>query len=517
MSWLAQWLLGRPKSLTAAQARIMIPTAVLSAFLNNTPLVAMLVPVVGDWSRRIHQSPAKLLMPLSFAAILGGTCTLVGTSTNLIVNGWLIEYQTALDPEGVHPGLGMFDLAVVGLPVTLIGIGVILLTSRWLLPDRRPVLNPADDAREYTVEMIVDTGPLVDQTIEGAGLRHLPGLYLVEIERQKQVLPAVSPNVVLQSGDRLVFAGVVESVVDLLKIRGLRPATDQVYKLDQPRTNRVLVEAVVSDSCPLVGQTIRQGRFRTHYNAAVIAVARNGTRITDRKIGDMRLRAGDTLMLEARSSFAEQQRNSRDFFLVSAIEGSGLVDYERAWIALSIVGGLVTLVALEWTTMLTGCTTARGARQAIDLRVLLVVAGALALGKGMETSGLAQLLGENLRSRPDRQRHHPCHTDRLPHQHDRLRPWWISIFRFPPLGWPDHHPHRRLQRVVHSIRMVVPSELTKADVVAAARASSSRPLLMRRRNFNLAFSCKNDTFSLLNLAFARKIPEPSHVTYSYFK
>ena len=408
MNWLAQRLLGRPQSLAAAQARLMVPAAAMSAFLNNTPLVAMLLPVVGDWGRSIRQSPSKLLMPLSFASILGGACTLIGTSTNLIVNGWLIEYQTASDPSVAHPGLGMFEVAVVGVPITLIGIGFVLLTTRWLLPDRKPVLGATHDAREYTVEMIVEAGPLVDQTIERAGLRHLPGLYLVEIERQQQVLPAVSPHVVLREGDHLVFAGVVKSVVDLQKIRGLRPATNQVYKLDEPRTNRVLVEAVVSDSCPLVGQTIRQGRFRTTYNAAVIAVARNGTRIADCKIGDIRLQAGDTLLLETRSSFAEQQRNSRDFYLVSAIAGSNLVDHERAWIALAILAGLVTLVSLEWMTMLqasvlaagltivTGCTTARAARQAIDWQVLLVLAGALALGKAMETSGLAPIIGEAL-------------------------------------------------------------------------------------------------------------------------
>src|SRR6516165_3957513 len=134
-----------------------------------------------------------------------------------------------------------------------------------------------DDARLYTVEMLVDqSSSLIGKTIEEAGLRHLPGLFLVEIDREGQVLAAVSSQERLHANDRLVFAGVVESVVDLQKTRGLVPATDQVFKLNSPRSRRCLIEAVVSGSCPLVGRTIREGRFRTHYNAAIIALARNG-------------------------------------------------------------------------------------------------------------------------------------------------------------------------------------------------------------------------------------------------
>ena len=146
-------------------------------------------------------------------------------------------------------------------------------------------------------------------------------MFLAEVDRDGFVLPAVSPDERLRSNDRLVFVGVVESVVDLQKIRGLVPATDQVFKLTAPRATRCLIEAVVSSSCPLVGKTIRDGRFRSNYNAAVIAVARDGERI-QKKIGDIVLRPGDTLLLEAHPSFADQQRNSRDFYLVSRLEDS---------------------------------------------------------------------------------------------------------------------------------------------------------------------------------------------------
>lgn len=196
----------------------MLPVAGLSAFLNNTPVVAMFIPVILDWSRKLQMSASKLLIPLSYAAILGGVCTLIGTSTNLVVNGLLIS-------DTNHPGLGMFDLAWVGLPCAIAGLVYLLGLSRWLLPARKPPISIADDPREYTVEMIVDpAGPLVGQSIEQAGLRHLPGMYLMEIDRDGQTLVAVGPTEQLRAGDRLVFVGVVESVVDLQKIRGLKPA-----------------------------------------------------------------------------------------------------------------------------------------------------------------------------------------------------------------------------------------------------------------------------------------------------
>jgi Trk K+ transport system NAD-binding subunit len=173
-----------------------------------------------------------------------------------------------------------------------------------------PALGRLGDVREYTVEMQVEPGsPLVGRTIGEEGLRQLPGMYLMEIERDGQILPAVSPRERLHGGDRLVFVGIVESVVDLQRMRGLIPATNQVFKLNAPQRDRILVEAVVSNTCPLVGRRVREGRFRSRYNAVIIAVARNRERLKG-KIGDIVLRTGDTLLLEARPSFIVQQRNS---------------------------------------------------------------------------------------------------------------------------------------------------------------------------------------------------------------
>ena len=394
-------LIGRPKDAGRAQMRLVLPVAGLSAFLNNTPVVAMFLPVVDDICKKAGISPSKLFLPLSYAAIFGGVCTLIGTSTNLIVNGLLVS-------DAGLPSFSMFQIAWVGLPCAVAGMAYLLVFGQRLLPDRRAPISLSDDPREYTVEMIVQrTGPLVDKTIEEAALRHLPGLYLLEIERYGRVLPAVSPDEKLRGGDRLVFVGVLDSVLDLQRIRGLQAATDQAFRLAGSSAERTLIEAVVSDYCPVIGKNIRDGRFRTRYDAAIIAVARSGKRIGG-KIGDIVLQPGDTLLLEARHDFADKHRNSRDFFLVSGIPGAAPIRREKAWLALAILAAMVTAATADWLDMLsasmvaaalmmfTRCCSIVEARQSIDWPMLLAIAAALGVGRALETSGAAGALASNL-------------------------------------------------------------------------------------------------------------------------
>ena len=401
VAWLGRTVLGRPRSLRAAQVRMMVPVAGLSAFLNNTPVVAMFIPAVQDWAKRQELPVSRLMLPLSYASIAGGTCTLIGTSTNLVVNGLLLESPG-------ERGLGMFELAWVGLPVAAAVFLVMLLAGDRLLPNRRSALSQFQDAREYTVEMQVEPdSPLEGRSIEEAGLRQLPGMYLAEIDRDGHILPAVSSRERLRGGDRLVFAGVVESVADLRRIRGLVPAAGQVFKLSSPRHDRSLVEAVVSGSFPLLGKTIRESRFRSHYNAAVIAVARNGERL-HKKLGDIELKAGDTLLLETHSSFTEQHRNSRDFLLVSRVDDFRPVRHERSGVALAIMAAMVAAVASGAVSMLqaamlaaglmiiTGATSASVARRAVDWQVLLVIAASFGIGAAMQESGAAATLARGV-------------------------------------------------------------------------------------------------------------------------
>ena len=406
VGWIGQKVLGRPKTLFGAQLRMLFPVTALSAFLNNTPLVAMFIPVINDWCKRQGISPSKLMMPLSYAAILGGTCTLIGTSTNLVVAGLWVEHFKDL------PAIGFFEVAWIGVPCAFVGLLYLIVAGRLLIPERKPVLDIGKDPRSYTLEMEVETGSgLIGRTIEQAGLRHLPGLYLAQIERGGQSLPAVGPDEKLFAEDRLVFVGVVESIVELQKIRGLRPATNQVVKLDAPRPQRCMIEAVVSNTSPLVGRSVREGRFRTVYNAVVIAVARNGERITNRKIGDIVLRAGDTLLLEAHKSFQEQHRNSRDFFLVSAVENSTRPRHERAFLAILIMAGMILLATFgeplgiktihaaalgAGLMLLTRCCTGAGARASVDWQVLVVIASGFALGRALEVTGAADVIAAQM-------------------------------------------------------------------------------------------------------------------------
>jgi len=384
VDWLARRVLGRPKSVFQAQMRIVAPVAGISAFLNNTPVVAMLIPAINEWAKNNRIAESRLFIPLSYAAICGGMCTLIGTSTNLIVAGLLVT-------DANLEWMKMFEISAVGLPCAAVGIVYLTIFGRILLPDRPSVMNEFKNPREYTAEMLVQpNSPLVGQTIEQAGLRHLPGIYLMEIEREGHLIIAVSPSERLQANDRLVMVGIIESVVDLQRVRGLVPAGDQIFKLDVPRSRRCLIQAVVSDSCPLLGKTIRDGNFRSVYNAVVVAVARNGERI-EKKIGDIILRSGDTLLLEALPAFIDRQRNSRDFFLVSKLEGSTPLRHERGWIALLILAGMVLVASTGWLSMLkaamlaaglmvlTRCATGQTARNSFDWQVLLTIAAALGI------------------------------------------------------------------------------------------------------------------------------------------
>ena len=401
LNWISQEVLGLPKGLNTAMIRLLLPVIGLSSVLNNTPVVAMFIPVVNDWCRKLQISPSKLMIPLSYGAIFGGICTLIGTSTNLVVNGLLIA-QTD------YPSLSLFSMTAISLPCVVLGVGFLLLAHPWLLPERKPALGDRDDTRQYTVEMVVEPkSPLSGKTIAQAGLRHLPGLFLVEIVREGEVIPAVRPQEKLRDEDQLIFVGAVESIVDLQKLRGLQPATDQVFKLNAPRTERQLIEAVVSNTCPLVGQTIREGQFRKRYNAVVLAVARNGERL-EGKLGDVRLQPGDTLLLESPPAFLEQHRGSRDFYLFTSIPDSEPLRHDKAPIALVILLAMVLAAAVGWLTMLqaaivaaiamliTSCCSSDRAFQSIEWSVLLVIAAALGLSEALETTGAAQAIAASV-------------------------------------------------------------------------------------------------------------------------
>ncbi len=396
IQFVIQKILGQTKSEFTAQARIITPVMGLSAFLNNTPIVASFIPALKDWSKMHQIANSKLLIPLSYAAILGGTCTLIGTSTNLIVNGLLI------DNKGIT--LNIFDPAWVGVPIALVGVVYLLTIGRKLLPDRKSGFASFENTREYTIEMMIpDDSSLIGKTIEDAGLRQLPGLFLVEIIRSERIIAAVEPSEKLKKSDRLIFTGVVDAMADLQQMSGLQPATEQVFKLNAPRNERNLVEAVVAPSNPLNGMTIKEGEFRNRFGAVVLAVSRDGERIKKR-IGDIRLRTGDILLLETPRDFTKRFRSSNDFLLVSTLSENGAPNTERAGRAWLILGLMVLAAATGLLSMFKASFLAAGAmilfkccklsdaRRTIDWQVLIVIASALGIGNALQLTGVAETL-----------------------------------------------------------------------------------------------------------------------------
>jgi len=400
-------LLAPAKSIRAGIGRISLPVAALSGFLNNSPIVAMMTPSVIDWARRNGLSASHFLIPLSYASILGSTLTLIGTSTNLVVAGLVADSQN----PPMAP-LGFFELFPVGLPIAIFGTLYLIAVGPRLLPNR-PLAsdNLGERRREYVTTMVVKTDcDLVGASVEGAGLRRLPGLFLVEIERNHRIITPVRPEVVIEAGDHLVFAGVVSTIVDLQRIRGLVPLANEEAGDDAELDHRHgLVEAVVSASSPLVGESIRDSNFRSSYDAVVIAVHRNAERVPG-KIGEIVLQPGDTLLLQSSPDFMQHNRNSPDFYLASDLPGSEKPRFERAGLALAVVAAMVVVVSLELVPITlagfvavgvllgTRCVSPTKARESVPWSILVVIAAGLGIAQAMSKTGAAGFIAESILS-----------------------------------------------------------------------------------------------------------------------
>ncbi len=387
-------LLGRSRNPVVVLLRIVTPTAFMSAFLNNTPIVAMFIPMVNAHAKRIGISPSKLLIPLSYAAMFGGTCTLMGTSANLVVSGMLTERG--------GPSLGMLEIGTIGLPSALVGIAYLALVGRHILPDRSdPIERFQDEARDYLVELgVAKDSPMVGSTIEDAGLRALPELFLVEVRRADgRVLRPVAPEDTLQKGDHLVFTGMATTVEDLItQFPGLHPIDEDPADL---LAERQLFEVVLSHRSALVGLSVRDSDFRRRFDAAILAVHRSGERLQE-KIGDIVLQAGDTLMLSASPGFRRSWQNTTAFYLVSEMRAEPPRRYRRARIVLATTLAMVLVPAITGTPLLvaamgalvllfgTNCIGVKTARTAVNWTVLVLIGSAFGVAAALEVSGAAE-------------------------------------------------------------------------------------------------------------------------------
>ncbi len=378
--------------------RLLPPVALASSVFNNTPIVAMLIAPVSASAERQGRSPSRFLMPISFATLLGGTITLIGTSTNLVVSGLMVQ-------SGLAP-MGMFEMTSVGLPIALLGVALLAFTAPRLLPARKGLRERfSAEFREFTIEMeVVPGGPVDAHSVSSAGLRHLQGVFLAWIRRGEQLITPVSPDHVLQAGDRLGFVGGVDRVMDLQGMRGLRAAAHKhVRGLDEGEHR--FVEVVVATLSPLVGRTLKSADFRDQYQATVMALHRSGERIAG-KLGDLPIEAGDTLLLLADRGFSARWRDRRDFLLVSELDGALPVSSSKSWVVLAIAGLMIAAAAFDVVPILQGSLvaalllvggriiTAAEARNAIDLDVLLLIAASFGIGAAIEKSGLAAIVAD---------------------------------------------------------------------------------------------------------------------------
>ena len=393
---------GLPRLLESAKTglrgqlfRLLVPTAVASSVLNNTPIVAMIAPTVLSWARRTGRSPSLFLMPISFAAILGGLLTLVGTSTNLVVSGLLVESG--------HEPMGLFEITGVGLPMAIVGVAYLTLVSPILLPERRePGRDLEADAREFTVEMMVAAkSPLIGETVISGGLRHLEGVFLVEIERRGRLLAPVSPDEPLEESDRLVFVGNIDRILDLQQIPGLRSAEERHFPSTDNERHYQFFEAVVAEGSPLAYSTLKKVDFRARYGAAVLAIHRASERVVG-KLGAVILRPGDLLVVMADKHFRERSRDYSDFLVVAALRQETFPRREKRGLVAAVVATLLVAVGFQFLDILRASLAAAialvvfrvltlsEAKRAIDMNVLIVIAGSFGLSGAVAASGLDQ-------------------------------------------------------------------------------------------------------------------------------
>jgi di/tricarboxylate transporter len=396
LSWLLdRMLFGRSGTI----ARLATAMAAMSAFVPNTPLVALAAPRAVRWSRAAGRSASHLLMPLSYASILGGVITVLGTSTNLVVSD-------ALRRADGEP-LGVFEITSVGLPVAIVGVLVMSATAPMLLRERTAAGDSMRaTARAFQLQMLVGPGgPLVGRTVDDAGLRALDGLYLAAVERADRVV-TVRPETRLDAGDRLYFVGDITRVVDLQDVGGLVSA-EQPHVLDAEGPGVRLYEAVVSARSALAGRTLKEAGFRARYGAAVIAVHRADGDLRG-KLGVIPLEVGDVLLVLAATDFGERWREHGDFALVASVDEPPPPRRARAGLAATAFTAMVVAAATGLTSLLVAAAAAGSAmvvgrvlsiheaRRAVDVGVVLTIAMSISLGTAVDTSGLAAELAERL-------------------------------------------------------------------------------------------------------------------------
>lgn len=394
LQWIVKHLLGQPKSYSGAVTRLMLPVAALSSFLSNTTVVALFVGIVKMWSKKLGISPSKLLIPLSYASGMGGVCTLIGTPPNLIISGLYA------DQSGTT--MNIFATTIPGL--FCLGVGVLsIIAMRRLLPDREAPEAAFEDASEYTAELLVPSdNPNIGKRIIDAGLKDIHGGHLIEIIHFDEVISPVPDDEPIMGGDRLVFAGEIDNILDLKKSHGFVNADHPVFTKSEESKHRQLRTAYVALNSDLIHKCISDTTFEKDNNMTLVAVARYGKRI-EKSPHEVKLHAGDTLLLECPPKLninTERLKSQLYFYDSEQVPNIG----PQTLISTAIMIAMVALSALNvmpllpcaflaaFAMLIFRCCSPEQAMKAINWEVLMVFAGSVVLGLAIQKTGIAERL-----------------------------------------------------------------------------------------------------------------------------
>lgn len=370
--------------------------AVFSSFINNTTVVATMMPYVYSWGKEKGLSPSKLLIPLSFAAIVGGMITLIGTSTNLLLNGLLLS-------NGFE-ALNFGDFLIPGILVSFSAILFLYFFSDRLLKDGPSIESDyKSNTREYLVETKVLPGSnIIDKSIEQAKLRNLEGVFLTEIIRNKKRIVPVGPTEIIMEGDVFLFAGETSKIFDLLK------------KVDRVEVNHEhadfengIVEAVIAQNSALDRKTLKEVGFREKYNAVVLGVHRKGEKLSG-KIGSIILHSGDLVLINGGEEFEEKNARLQDLVIVNTIQSFRNVSNRKRnafFLAFFVMLGLIFtnfisifegLLGLLFVQVLLGMSDLDRVKKNINLDLFIILASSLSIGNAIVSSGAAELISSSM-------------------------------------------------------------------------------------------------------------------------
>ncbi|MBR3477600.1 MAG: SLC13 family permease [Bacteroidaceae bacterium] len=398
LQWIVRHLLGQPNSYSKAVIRLMLPVAGLSSFLSNTTVVAMFVGIVKMWSKKLGISPSKLLIPLSYASGMGGICTLIGTPPNLIISG--------LYADKTGETMNVLATTIPGLFCLTVGV-LSIIAFRKLLPDRKAPESAFEATSEYTVELLVPSdNKHIGETLEEAGLCQVRGGSLIEIYHFDNVTSPVREDEYVMGGDRLIYAGQIDEILQLKKSHGLVSADHHIFSMSEVDRKRQLRTAYVKFGSSLIGETIASSKLERDNNLTLVAVARSGQRIKEPP-RQVVLQAGDTLLLECppRMNVNTDNLSSQLHFFDSeqvvnigpkTLVSSAIMIVMVVLSALNVMSLLQSAFIAAAAMLIFRCCSIEQARKAINWDILMVFAGSVVLGLAILQTGIAERLATGI-------------------------------------------------------------------------------------------------------------------------